>query len=260
MEHRNTWDYASALEASPSLKRYTQALPIEAVLMAGGLGSRLGKLTQDLPKPLLQVGENSLLDYALALLNKHQIPDVHIAIRHLGHKIVKHILRHPPQHFAHLRFIREKKPLGTLGALSLLGSIKHPYLLVMNGDLLTDVDLTHMFHQMVDQNVDLLVATASHQVDLPYGIVTTSDGNIQSCLEKPSYTFEVNAGIYLFHKRILPLIPENKFFDAPELIELLISQGKIVQSFPIKGFWQDISKPEDYTLACQYMEQVRHFP
>ena len=256
MESKNTWD----LVAPPALRRYVQTLPIEAVLMAGGLGSRLGELTQNLPKPLLRVGKSCLLDYMLKLLSAHQIPDVHIAIRHLGHKIVKHILEHPPQDFTHLRFIRENKPLGTLGAISLLKSIRQPYLLVMNGDLLTDIDLTQMFQQMVDENADLLVATASHQVDLPYGIVTTLDGHIQSCLEKPSYTFEVNAGIYLFHKRILPLIPENEFFDAPELIELLISQGKTVQSFPIKGFWQDISKPEDYTQACQYMEQVRHFP
>ena len=256
----NEWEYAPGSIETPASKPYTQSLPIQAILMAGGLGSRMGALTKELPKPLLKVGQKCLIDYLLDLLNKHHISDVHIAIRYLGHKIVKHLLQNPPPDFSHLRFIRENKPLGTFGATSLLKMAKQPYILVVNSDILTNIDLTQMFHRMIKTKADLLVATTSYEVNIPYGILKTTKHKIEKFVEKPSYSFEANAGVYLFHKRLLPLIPVNEFFDAPEFIDLLIKKEKKVESFPIEGYWQDISRPSDYENACSQLDQIAHFP
>ena len=244
-------EYSQGFAKSPSLKKYSPPLPIHAVLMAGGLGSRLGELTQNLPKPLLKVGEKRLIDYLLLLLHRHDITDIHIAIRYLGHKIVHHLLHSPPPLAMHLRFIRESQPLGTFGAISLMESVKFPYIMVLNSDLLTDIDLTELFLKMKHSQADMVIASASYPVEIPYGILKLENEHIRKFVEKPTYSFEVNAGIYLFHKDVLSLVPQNTYFDAPEFVDLLLSKGKKVINFPIQGYWQDISLPSDYEVACR---------
>ncbi|MEM6628520.1 MAG: sugar phosphate nucleotidyltransferase [Bacteroidota bacterium] len=249
-------EYSKGYTESPSLKHYTPPLPIHAVLMAGGLGSRLGELTQNLPKPLLKIGEKRIIDYLLLLLQKHHITDINIAIRYLGHKIIHHLLQSPPPLSMHLRFIKESQPLGTFGAISLLEAVKFPYILVINSDLVTTINLTELFLQMKATGADMIIASATYPVEIPYGILKLEEGSIEKFVEKPTYSFEVNAGIYLFKREVLSLVPRNKFFDAPEFVDLLLAKGKKVHNFPIQGYWQDISQPDDYEIACQNIHML----
>lgn len=223
-------------------------LPIDAVIMAGGRGQRLQPLTDEIPKPLLKVGEKPIIEYNIDRLTKFGIDDFWISLKYLGEQIEKHLGSGEKKNI-HIDYVWESEPLGTIGAVSLINNFTHDYVLVTNSDLLTNIDYEHFFLDFIKQNADLAVLTIPYQVNIPYAVLETQDNIIMSFKEKPKYTYYSNGGVYLMKKNILNYIPKNAFYNSTDLMQELINLKYKVISYPFLGYWLDIGKHDDFEKA-----------
>ncbi|OQX78359.1 MAG: nucleotidyltransferase [Bacteroidetes bacterium 4484_276] len=237
-----------------NFRKIKTLLPIDAVLMAGGKGIRLRPLTKNVPKPLLMVGTKPIIGHNIDWLNQFGIQNQYLSINYLGDQIRGFCKK--KQGAANFKFIEETKPLGTIGSVSLIENFKNDYILVMNSDILTNIDFADMFNSMVNKNADIIVASSPYYVNLPYAIFQTEDKTVKSFKEKPNYTYFANAGIYIIKKKILDLIPKNKFFDATDLMESVIQKGLKLIHYPIRTYWLDIGTPEDYEKAQKDISHI----
>jgi dTDP-glucose pyrophosphorylase len=229
-------------------------LPLDALVMAGGRGSRLRPMTDTVPKPLLQVGNKAIIDHNIDRLLSFGIDDFHISVRYLGEQLEDHY-RQKDLNGVKMNFVWEQDPLGTLGAASLIQDFHHDYILITNSDILTTMDYEAFFLDFIDKEADMSVATIPYQVDIPYAVMETSNHHVVSFKEKPTYTYYSNGGIYIVKRELLDSIPKNSFYNATDLMEQLIAdEGKLV-SYPIRQYWLDIGKPEDFERA---QKDIRH--
>ena len=227
-----------------NFRKVKSYLPIDAVIMAGGEGKRLRPLTNKTPKPLLKIGEKTIIEHNLDRLSSFGIEDFWISINYLGEKIEKHL-----NYDSRIRFIREDKPLGTIGAITKIKKFRSEYILLTNSDLLTNIDYEKFFKNFIDHNSDFAVLTIPYKINVPYAVLDTLDGNVKSFKEKPSYTYQSNGGVYLMKRKVLELIPNDTFFNATDLLEKLIKNKFKVISFPFTGYWLDIGMHEDFERA-----------
>ena len=222
-------------------------LPLRAVIMAGGFGTRLRPLTEDLPKPMLPLGSRPLLELIVEQLRDAGIRKVNVATHYKGDVISDHFK--DGQGFGvDIRYVKEDQPLGTAGALSLLEESDEP-LLVINGDILTRVDFRAMLNFHREHQADLTVAVRQYEFNVPYGVVLTDGVAVKGISEKPIVRQFINAGIYLLSPPVRRLVPNGQPYDIPDLIELLLSEGRSVVSFPIREYWLDIGKADHYDQA-----------
>jgi len=195
-----------------------------ALVMAGGYGSRLGSLTKDTPKPLLEVGGKPILEHILSRLEVAGVADVYISIHYKGEAIRRFIAERPNR--AQIHFLAEKRKLGTAGCLSLLPEDLLGPILVLNGDVMTrtDFDAMDAFHHRFANDVTIGAAIYEHQV--PYGVIDIdSQGAVLGLQEKPRHRHFVSGGIYYLNKSVLSLVPRDKEIDMPEVINLDKSIG-----------------------------------
>lgn len=223
-------------------------LPIDVLIMAGGRGSRLSPMTDTLPKPLLKVADKPIIDYNFDRLRYFGVDDFHISVRYLGDKIEDHF-RQRNIRDVKINFIRENKPLGTLGAASLVEDFQNDFILVINSDLLTNIDFEDFFLDFLSKKADMSVVTIPYQVDIPYAVMETKNDKITSFKEKPTYTYYSNGGIYLVKRDILNRVPKNIFYNTTDLMEELISKGGNLLSYPNRRYWLDIGRPQDFEKA-----------
>ena len=223
-------------------------LPVDAVIMSGGRGQRLQPLTDKVPKPLLKVGEKSIIEHNLDRLALYGIDDFCVSLRYLGEQIEQK-LGNGDDRNVRIEYVWENEPLGTIGAVSKIKNFHHDYILVTNSDLLTNVDYEKFFLEFLTSNADLAVLTIPYQVNVPYAVLETKNRVVKSFKEKPTYTYYSNGGIYLFKKQVLKLIPDNTFFNSTDLMESLIQKKYNVISYPFSGYWLDIGKHEDFQRA-----------
>jgi NDP-sugar pyrophosphorylase family protein len=231
-------------------------LPVDAVIMAGGKGTRLRPLTEHTPKPLLKIGNKPIVEYNVDRLKLYGIWNQTFTIRYLGDQIKAHFGDGQDRE-VRFHYFEEEEPLGTIGALGLIDSFVHEYVLVMNSDLLTNIDYEDMFRSLLVNNADMVVATTPYDVKVPYGVVEVDGEHITELREKPTYTYYSNAGIYILKRSCLDLIPRGQNFDAPDLMQQLIEKGKKVVHFPILGYWLDIGKPRDFEKAQQDITHIQ---
>ncbi len=222
-------------------------LPIEAVIMAGGFGTRLQPLTNDTPKPMLPVGGRPLLEVAVGQLQRAGIRRVNVTTHYLPEKIIEHF-GDGNRFGVDLNYVQEENPLGTAGALRLLEPWEST-LLVMNGDILTNVNFKNLYTFHQEHQAIFTVAVRRYEFRVPYGVVEGQDGIITKIVEKPAVSFFVNAGIYLLEPQVRDLIPSDQRLDMPSLVQKLIDQKLPVASFPILEYWLDIGQPADYEQA-----------
>lgn len=220
----------------------------KVILMAGGLGTRLRPLTDDIPKPLLKVGNKPILETIIRNFAEHGFVNITISLNYKG-DMIKDYFGDGSNFGVNIDYIEENKRLGTAGALSLLKENPHEPFFVMNGDLLTDVNFSHLldFHSFGNSTATMCVREYEYQV--PYGVIQTKDSDITSIVEKPIQKFFVNAGIYVLSPSVFNDIPENEFFDMPTLFNILIEKQKKVSSFPIHEYWLDIGRMSDFEQA-----------
>lgn len=229
-------------------------LPIDALIMAGGRGERLRPLTDATPKPLLKIGDKPIIEHNLDRLSTFGIDDIWISLRYLGNQLEEY-LSDGSKKGIRINYVWEQDALGTAGALALVNDFIHDYVLLMNSDLLTNIDFEELFLFFEEQDADLVVACIPYQVNVPYAVMETENKLVKGLKEKPTYTHYSNAGIYLMKKEVISSIPKNQCFNATDLMEQLIQDGKKVGAYPLVGYWLDIGKHEDYKKA---QEDIKH--
>lgn len=229
-------------------------LPVDAVIMAGGKGERLRPFTDNIPKPLLMVGSKPIIEHNIDRLIEFGVTNFYICIKHLGEQIEKH-LGDGKSKGINITYIRENEPLGTFGAVGLIDNFSNQHVLIMNSDLFTNIDFEDYYESFINDESHMGVATVPYVVDIPYAVLNVENNQILGVKEKPTYTFQSNAGIYLTKPEYLSLIPPNQKFNATDFITLLIESGKKVVRFPIVGYWVDIGKPDEY---LKVQEMVKH--
>ncbi|MEX2214942.1 MAG: nucleotidyltransferase family protein [Phycisphaeraceae bacterium] len=228
-----------------------QSPPMRAVIMAGGLGTRLRPLTENTPKPMLPVGDRPLMERTLESLRGAGIRHVSLSTGYQADKVAEHF-KDGRAFGVDLDYVTEDRPMGTAGALSLMAKPSEP-LLVINGDILTNVDYSAMlaFHQ--EQEALLTVAVRKFEFNVPYGVIECDGSRVNGLTEKPTYTSFVNAGIYLLDPGAFDYIPrpmpEGTRFNMTDLIQKLIDAKLTVAGFPIREYWLDIGQPADYEQA-----------
>ncbi|MDE7025277.1 MAG: NTP transferase domain-containing protein [Paramuribaculum sp.] len=225
------------------------ALPISAILMAGGKGERLRPLTLSTPKPLLEVGGMPIIDHNIHALARVGVTNIFVTVNYLADMMEEHFAR--PVAGVNVTCIHEPKPLGTIGSAKLAPIPEQGATVVMNSDLLTDISLEEMYLSHISKHADITIAAIPYNVSVPYAILSTDGSNVTALEEKPSYAFYANAGIYMVNNELIHDLPDNTRTDATDLIEQTITNGGKVTYFPISGTWIDIGSPADYQHACE---------
>lgn len=229
--------------------RYQKSyLPIDTLIMAGGRGSRLRPLTDEVPKPLLKIGNKPIIEHNIDRLVQFGVDDFWLSIRYLGEQLESYF-QNGAEKGVNIEYVWETDPLGTIGAITTIDSFKHEYILVCNSDILTTIDYEAFFLDFLAKDADMSVATIPYSIDIPYAVVETIDDNIVSFKEKPTMTYYSNGGIYLFKRKIIDRIPKDTCYNATDLMQNLIQGKKKLISFPVRQYWLDIGKMEDYEKA-----------
>lgn len=232
-----------------NLKEQKSLLPVDAVLMAGGKGVRLRPLTDTTPKPLLKVGDKSIIDHNVDRLKDYGISRISITVNYLADQIIGHFRGQKE-----VTCIREPQYLGTIGSLRFVDNLKDE-ILVLNSDIYTQIDYESFYLQFHRSGADMCIATTPYDVSIPYGIMDIREGEVKGIREKPVFNYYANAGIYLIRKSALELIPEGRVFDATDLVNALAANGGKVVHFPIDGVWIDIGSFEEYQKACELVSR-----
>jgi dTDP-glucose pyrophosphorylase/CBS domain-containing protein len=228
------------------------------VLMAGGKGVRLFPLTKDVPKPMLKIGDQPIIEIILRKLRAQGFRNIYISVNYLAEVIRDHV-NDGAWLGLKVTYLEEPKPLGTAGALAqLAGKIGEPFV-VMNSDLLTNCDLRQVvkFHKKQAAKATLGVREYSFQV--PYGVVNIDGNEVESISEKPVHRSMVSAGIYVLDPSALDLIPTDEFCDMPTLLDSIKLQGQKVVAFPIHESWLDIGRHDDLNEARNNLDHWLDF-
>lgn len=227
----------------------------DVVIMAGGRGTRLAPYTTVLPKPLMPVGDMPVLEVLLRRLAAAGLTDVHLAVGHLA-ELIEAYFGDGTRFGVRLRYWREEEPLGTAGPLATIETAA-PRLLVMNGDLLTSLD----FGELLDAHaVSKAVATVGvHRRDVPieFGVVKLAGERIVGFEEKPTLSYDVSMGVYVFEREVIALVPRGRRFDFPDLVGAMLARGLPINAYVSSAFWLDIGRHEDYELAVSRFEELR---
>lgn len=241
--------------ALPQNEILSQAVPNQVLLMAGGFGTRLGKLTEHSPKPLLKVGSKPILETILESFVEQGFKHFNISVNYKA-QMIEDYFGDGSSWGAEIRYIRETEPLGTAGALSLLETPPDGPLFVMNGDLLTKVNFRQMLEFHLVQRQKASVAVRRYDVQVPFGVVEMQGSNISNIVEKPQLNYFVSAGIYLLDPDCLSLIPRNTFYNMPDLLQAMLARDMRVGSFPVHEYWLDIGRFDDFEAANHAYNEV----
>lgn len=237
-----------------NLERYKTRLPIDAVLMAGGKGERLRPLTEKTPKPLLKVGNKAIIDHNIDRLIDYGVKHISVTVNYLKEQLEEHFKE--PHNGVQVFTVREPKFLGTIGSIKFVKEFYNDTILVMNSDLFTNINYEDFYLHFIEHDAEMSVAAVPYTVSVPYGIFDLQGRDIQGLIEKPTYNYYANAGIYLIKRRTLDEIPNDTSFNATDLIEKLISEGKKVIRFPLNGTWIDIGNPQEYQKANELVKHL----
>lgn len=222
--------------------------PNSAVIMAGGKGVRLQPFTAETPKPMVMVAGRPMLERLVLHLVGHGIRAVYLAVNHLAHVVEEHF-GNGSNFGCEIFYLREQKPLGTAGALALLPIKPDAPLLVMNGDLVTQVDVGRFldFHEEGDYVATMGVRP--HKVSIPYGVTDVSADMVVRIREKPTEHFLVNAGVYVLSPEVLEYVRKDEEYLMTELFAECLHRGDPVGAFLIGEDWMDVGRPDDLLRA-----------
>lgn len=226
---------------------------MKAVIMAGGLGQRLRPLTKVIPKPLLPVGESSVLEILVNRLKECGCTELFVALNYQSSLFEAFL--NSEKWGMKIACSKEETPLGTAGPLRLFrDSLTEPFL-VINGDILTNLDFAELREFHTSQHVELTVVTKALTIPLRYGLVNTVDNKIVSIQEKPDMVADIIAGIYFCSPQVLNAIPDNAFFTMIDLIHRMLDQKRPMARYHLKDYWLDIGNMEDYEKAQDLFSQ-----
>ncbi|MEJ6642519.1 MAG: sugar phosphate nucleotidyltransferase [Akkermansiaceae bacterium] len=222
---------------------------MEAVILAGGLGTRLRPFTDVIPKPLLPIGEQSLMELQISNLAKHGFDEIYVATNYKS-EFVEAFLGDGSKYGVKLTFSKEEQRLGTCGPLGLLRDQLTKPFIMLNGDILTKNNFSQMYEFGMAQEADLTIGTKLVKHPFQYGTVEVGeDGLLTGVTEKPELVFDILAGIYFFKPAVFDDIPSGQYFGMDDLIHGMLSASKPIARWVIKDYWLDIGQAEDYSKA-----------
>lgn len=228
---------------------------MRVIILAGGKGTRLLPYTTVIPKPLMPVGDRPILEILIRQLKRYGFSRFTLAVGYLA-ELIEAYFRNGEKYGVTIDYSREKKPLGTIGSLSLIDDLKDTFL-VMNGDVLTDLDYEKLLSFHHEHQGIATIATYKKRVKIDLGILDVGEKfQLTDYREKPTLEYQVSMGIYVFETEILDFIASDTYLDFPDLVLTLIRAGKKVVSYPFDGYWLDIGRHEDYVRAQEEFETL----
>jgi len=230
--------------------------PNHVIIMAGGLGSRLRPLTETTPKPLLKVDNKPILEKIIVDFVRQGFRNITLCVNYKA-EMIEEYFGDGSRFNANISYLKEEKRMGTAGALSALKSKVREPLIVMNGDILTNLDFTELLKFHTIQNAVATMGVREYEIQVPYGVVNVEGTRITSIDEKPLHTFYISSGIYILDPEALEFIPESCFYDMPELFDTLIRNHRHCVPYPIREYWLDIGNINDFQRANESPEIAR---
>jgi len=238
---------------SVDLTRATRRRRVRAVVLAGGQGTRLAPYTSILPKPLMPIGDRSILELVIGQLAGYGISDVTLCVGYLSH-LIEAVLGNRSDDGVEIRYVKEQEALGTAGPLRLVEGLTSTFI-AMNGDVLTTLDYERFVKNHRRSRNLLTIATHERLVRIDYGVLLLGENGsryrVQGYVEKPETTSTVSMGIYAMEPKVLQYIPPTGCFDFPDLVQVLLRAGEKVGAYPHDGLWFDIGRRDDYEQAVR---------
>ncbi|MCL5958562.1 MAG: sugar phosphate nucleotidyltransferase [Chloroflexi bacterium] len=227
-----------------------------AIILAGGKGTRLAPYTAVLPKPLMPIGDMPILEIVIRQLSRAGIHNITLSVGYLA-SLLQAYFADGKRWGVDIRYSLEAEPLGTAGPLALVPGLTDAFM-VMNGDLLTTLDYTAMVRFHKDSGAVATVGLFKKQVAIDLGVIETNgDSRITAYVEKPTLSYEVSVGVYVMQPLVLSYVPPGVRFDLPDLIKRLVEDGQPVIGYRFDGYWLDIGRQEDYSLAVELFQKER---
>jgi len=228
---------------------------MRAVILAGGKGTRLRPYTALVPKPLVPVGDRAILDIVLQQLKRAGVTRVTMAVSHLSRLIMAYFGDGERLGLT-IDYSLEDRPLSTIAPVKLIQDLPEVFF-VMNGDVLTDLDLDDLYRDHVEHDADITVATFERDSRIDFGVLRTDDANrVVGFDEKPVYHFSVSMGVYVLSRRILDVVPDDTPFGFDDLMHACIDRGLNARAYPHTGYWLDIGRPDDYAEANENIDSI----
>ncbi|QCH26958.1 nucleotidyltransferase family protein [Clostridium tyrobutyricum] len=225
------------------------------LIMAGGLGTRLRPLTDDIPKPMLKVGDKPIIQTIIEQFRRSGYKNIFISVNYKS-DFIKNYFRDGSDFGVSINYIEEDKRMGTAGAIRLAEEYLNTSFFVINGDILTNINFQSLMKYHINHEFDMTIGSRNYDMQVPYGVLNTEELCITSLEEKPVYSFMVSGGIYVLNPQIIKYIPQNKYYDITQLINLLINKNRKIGNFPIQEYWMDIGKVEDYHKANEDIKKL----
>jgi len=221
---------------------------MKVVIQCGGKGTRLRPYTSVLPKPLMPIGARPVLELLLKSLRRYGLEEVYISTGYLGH-LIRSVCGDGHQWGMRIHYTTEPEPLGTVGALALLRDVIDDTFLMLNGDILTDLDLRKFMACHEAHGGPVTIATTTRSTRMDYGVIEDTDGRVTRFLEKPTLKHRVSMGVYCMEPSIIPLVPLGTPFGFDDLVYCLMGRKLPVHTYNHSGSWLDIGRVEDFQKA-----------
>ena len=229
---------------------------MQAIILAGGKGTRLKPYTVVFPKPMVPIGDYPILEIVIRQMKTFGFTDITLTVGHLK-ELMQAFFDDGSRWGVKISYSMEDKPLGTAAPLRLVKNIENDFL-VMNGDILTNLDYREFFEYHRKNDALCTIASYEKNVKIDLGILEADRNNqLQNYIEKPTLQYSVSMGVYAFKKEALDFIPQNQYFDFPDLMKVLLANKKKVLRYPFGGHWLDIGRPEDYERAADEFEKFK---
>jgi NDP-mannose synthase len=222
---------------------------MRAVILAGGKGTRLAPYTAVLPKPLMPIGEMSILEIVIRQLAHHGIHDITLAVGYLAELLMAYC-GNGEKFGVKLGYSREEQALGTAGPISIIPNLDETFL-VMNGDLLTTIDYSAMWTHHKKRGAIATLASYCREMKIDLGVIESENGWVKNYIEKPTYQYAVSTGIYIFEPEVLKFMEHDQRLELPDLVLRLIRAGQKVNIYNFNGYWLDIGRHDDYDTAIE---------
>lgn len=223
-----------------------------AVIQAGGKGTRLLPLTANCPKPLVKLSDQFIIDYVFEVLLENDFNHIFVVGNYLHEQLFEYIRKYDSD-YCKISCIAEKKYAGTASSLKLLGKIKSDNFLLINCDIITDANLKKMMETHVSINADLTVLSKTYKHTVPYGVLVEENGSLHRVDEKPVMAWNINAGVYVLKSKLLDLIPDDGWFDMPDLVNMALKKKLKCNTYPDNFFWKDVGTHEDLMVAEEWL-------
>jgi NDP-mannose synthase len=226
-----------------------------AIILAGGKGTRLKPYTIALPKPLVPIGEKPILEIIIQRLIKNGFSHITLTVNHQA-DIIKAYFGNGSKWGIKIDYSLEGKPLSTMGPLSLIKDLPENFL-IMNGDVLSDIDLSRLMEEHIFSNSIFTISSFRREQTSDYGVLEIGDNkSLIGFKEKPVVEYDVSMGIYIANKRILEYIPYKEAYGFDQLMLDLIANDDPAKVIRHNGYWLDIGRPDDYAKACEDIDKI----